>query len=115
MRYIYAIIALICANTAFATIYYNDDGSPDYERINEDMKWIKIEDQLPEKGMPCLLYQTFPSDTVFNCRADPLQRTLVQIGGLRWDGEFISYERQYFSPGLEYITHWMALPKPPKS
>jgi hypothetical protein len=38
MRHICTVIALICANALSATIYYNDDGSPDYDKINEDMQ-----------------------------------------------------------------------------
>lgn len=78
------------------------------------MDWIRVEDQLPEKGVVCLLYITYPKGTSFNCRADPLPRNFIQIGGLRWDGKFISYDDQYSEVGLKYVTHWMPLPEKPK-
>ncbi len=79
------------------------------------MKWISIDDEKPSLGKVCLLYQTYPPDTAFNCRADPLDRNFFHIGGLRYDGKFISYTDQYSTDGLKHITHWMPLPKCPKN
>jgi hypothetical protein len=78
------------------------------------MKWISVEEKLPEMGKVVILYQTYPKGTAFNCRADPLPRNFTHIGGLRYNGKFISYEDQYSDEGLKYITHWMPLPSPPK-
>ncbi len=78
------------------------------------MEWIRIEDKLPEKGIPCLLYISYPKETMFNCRADPMKRCFSVIGGLRWDNKFISYDDQYSEVGLKYISHWMPLPDKPK-
>lgn len=76
--------------------------------------WISIEDRLPLKGKVCLLYQTFPANTIWNCRADPFPRQHIRIGGLRYNGIFVSYEDQYSDEGLKHVTHWMSLPTPPK-
>ena len=78
------------------------------------MEWISVEDQLPEIGHVCILYQTYPKTTMFNCRANPLRRNFTIIGGLRYNGKFIAYHDQYNNNGLEHITHWMPLPDPPK-
>jgi len=77
------------------------------------MEWIKIEDRLPKVGELCLLYQTYPDGTMFNCRADPLPRCFIYVGGLRYNGMFISKEDQYSEKGLKFITHWMPLPNTP--
>lgn len=77
------------------------------------MEWIKIDDQLPSKGEVVLLYQKWPPETMFNCRADPLQRNFTHLGGLRYDGLFIDYQNQYGEP-LKYISHWAKLPEKPK-
>jgi hypothetical protein len=76
------------------------------------MKWIKVSDQMPPKGKVVLLYQSWPPDTMFNCRADPLPRNFTRLGGLRYDGLFIDYQNQYGEP-LKYISHWMPLPDKP--
>jgi hypothetical protein len=77
------------------------------------MKWISVEDQLPQQQTLCLLYITYPPETFFHCRADPLPRNFTVIGGLRYDGIFISYNDQYSECGIPYVTHWMPLPEPP--
>ena len=79
------------------------------------MDWISVKDKEPPKGKIYLLYQTYPPETMFNCRANPLNdRCFIHIGGLRYDGKFISYYDQRSSEGLKYISHWMPLPKPPE-
>jgi hypothetical protein len=78
------------------------------------MQWISVKDRLPEIGEVVLLYQTYPKDTAFNCRADPLERNFTKIGGLRYDENFISYENQYSDHPLFHISHWMPLPEKPK-
>jgi hypothetical protein len=78
------------------------------------MRWIKIEDELPPIGKVCLLYQTYPPETMFNLRADPLVRNFTLIGGLTWNGKFVSYHDQHSAEGLKYISHWMELPEKPK-
>ena len=77
------------------------------------MEWISVKDKMPEQGIPCLLYQTWPPETMFNCRADPLKRTFIKLGGLNYQKKFVLYEDQYSGYILEYVTHWMPLPKPP--
>ncbi len=77
------------------------------------MKWISVKDRLPEIGMVCLLYITYPKDTMFNCLANPLNRDFHRVGGLRYDGKFISYEDHYSENGIEYVSHWMPLPELP--
>jgi hypothetical protein len=77
-------------------------------------EWISVKENLPPIGKVCLLYQTYPKGTMFNLRADPLSRNFIIIGGLRYNGKFISYEDQYSEKGLEHITHWMPLPEAPK-
>lgn len=77
------------------------------------MPWISLEVEMPKVGQSCLLYQTFPPETMFNCRADPLSRTFIQLGGLTWDGLYKSYYAQWGDKGLEHVTHWMPLPEKP--
>lgn len=84
--------------------------------INEyysGLSWIDVKDSLPEVGKVCLLYQTYPEGTMFNCRANPIERNFYFLGGLNYRKEFISNENQYGNP-VEYISHWMPLPNPPK-
>ena len=76
-------------------------------------KWISVKDQVPQQGIVCLLYQTYPPGSMFNCRADPLPRCFIKIGGIRYDGKFILYEDQYSYNGLNHVTHWMPLPTSP--
>jgi hypothetical protein len=78
------------------------------DKMEKKMKWIKVEDQLPEKSKVVLLYQTYPANTIFNCRAGPLPTNFTRLGGLRYDGLFIDYQDQYGEP-LKHITHWMEL------
>jgi hypothetical protein len=75
--------------------------------------WISVTQELPEVGNPVLLCQTYPNDTMFNCRADPLARTFISVGGLVWDGTFKSYYSQYTRDVLSHVTHWMLLPEEP--
>jgi len=51
-RLYYIFIVLCCFGCANATIYYNDDGSPDYDKINEELQkqnkaWENAENDLP--------------------------------------------------------------------
>lgn len=77
-------------------------------------EWTSCNDKLPEEKEICLLYQTYPSDTLFNLRADPIpSRTVIVIGGLRSDDKFVAYHDQWSEEGLKYVTHWMPIPKGP--
>lgn len=76
-------------------------------------RWISVKDKLPEIGSVVLLYQHYPKETMFNCRADPLEMTFVRIGGLRYDNLFVDYQNMYGEP-LKYINYWMPLPQSPK-
>jgi hypothetical protein len=71
------------------------------------MEWIDVEDQKPPIGKPVLLKLTYPEGTMFNCRADPLHRSMIRWGGMRYKGTFVSYEDQYNE--LEYVSHWMEI------
>lgn len=77
------------------------------------MEWINVKERLPEKGVVVLLYQMWPKNTAFNCRADPLEINFTRLGGLRYDDLFIDCQNQYGEP-LKYISHWMPLPDTPK-
>lgn len=77
------------------------------------MFWISVKDKLPPIGNVVLLYQTYPEGSMFNFRADPLNRNFTRLGGMRYDGQFISYENQYGDP-LNYVSHWTHIPAPPK-
>lgn len=119
MYLICALISIFSTCTSAATtIYYDNDGDLSYTWIDitgeQRMEWISVDDRMPEQGKCCLLYQTYPPGTMFNCRADPLNRNFFSVGGLNWKGKFISYEDQYAQDGLKYISHWMPLPPPPK-
>ena len=84
----------------------------DNKTIGIRPKWISVKDKLPPLGKPCLLYQTWPAITMFNLRADPLERTHISLGGINWEGKFITYENQY-NDYLDYVSHWMPLPEVP--
>lgn len=77
-------------------------------------EWISIKDEMPRMGEPVLLIQTFPSKTMFNLRADPLGKCFYLVGGLRYDGKFVSFDNQYSEMGIGHISHWMPLPELPK-
>lgn len=79
------------------------------------MGWISIKIELPKVGEICLLYQTYPPGTAFHCRADPLPRNFIYIGGLRYDGKFIADSDQYSKDGLLHISHWMPAPIKPEN
>lgn len=77
-------------------------------------QWISVKYKRPAIGEVCLLYQTYPAATMFNCRADPLVGIcFMRIGGLIYDGRFVSYENQYIDEELKHVSHWMSLPDPP--
>lgn len=76
-------------------------------------EWISVENQPPPIGQSCLLYQTYPKGTMFNCRQDSLTRTFVHIGGLLHNGIFSDLHNQFENKELKFITHWMPLPTPP--
>jgi len=75
--------------------------------------WIKCSEHPPQKGAIYLLYQTFPEGTVLYLRANPLKKTKIHIGGLRYDGKFVSIYDQFSEEGIKHITHYMPLPEPP--
>lgn len=91
------------------------DGKNYYKEFKNMSGWISVKDEMPPVGRVVLLHQTYPPNTAFNCRADPLIRNFNKVGGLRYDGKFISSEDQYLEEGLKYISHWMQLPNPPIS
>src|SRR5277367_2329856 len=74
--------------------------------FNLKNEWFSVKDKLPEIGQVCLLYQTWPQDTMFNCRADPLRRVHMRLGGLRYNSKFVSYEDQWSEEGLKHVSHW---------
>ena len=74
--------------------------------------WINVKKNLPKIGECCLLYQSYPPHTAFNCLATPLKRQFCLIGGLRWDGKFCSHTEQHLE--IKHISHWMPLPEPPE-
>lgn len=78
-------------------------------------EWIKCNERLPKVGMPVLYFQTWPEDTMFNCRADPLKSTHIGIGGLKFERTWVKYEHQYNDCLLKHVTHWMPLPEVPKN
>ena len=80
----------------------------------EKFKWISVKEKLPAIGETCLLHITYPEGTMFNCRADHLERTNIVIGGLLYNGQFTSIEDQFKYDELKYVSHWMPLPKPPE-
>jgi len=77
-------------------------------------EWVKCSDKMPKQGEVILFYQTYPRETMFNCRADPLPRNFYHVGGLRYDGNFIDNNDQYSIEGIEFVSHWMPLTAPPK-
>lgn len=85
------------------------------ERYSKHIKshWVKCSEQMPSIGKICLLYQTYPEGTMFNCLAHPLPRCFIHIGGRRYDDVFVDYLEQYSEVGIKYVTHWMNLPDAP--
>jgi hypothetical protein len=77
-------------------------------------EWISVEDGLPPEGNICLLYITYPKGTMFNCRADPLNRTNINMGARLYNGIFCSVEDQMSYKELKHVTHWMPLPNQPE-
>ena len=77
-------------------------------------EWINCSEKLPLLQEPVLLYQTWPKGTMFNCRADPLKSTHIKLGGLCYNGGFISYDNQH-GESLKHVSHWMPLPSKPKN
>lgn len=79
--------------------------------------WISVKERLPPLGATVLLYQSWPKDTPFNCRADLLKtENSIWKGGLIYDGTFVEYHYQYKKfATLKYVTHWMPLPMPPQT
>ena len=63
-----------------ATILYEEEGWRKQE-------WVSVDDRLPEKPMPCLVY--------------------VEHYGI-----YVSFYNEGFY--TKYVTHWMPLPEPPK-
>lgn len=76
-------------------------------------EWISVDDRLPDIGETCLLYITWPEGTMFNCRADPLQRTNITLGGRLYNGNFTTLEDQFDYKELKHVSHWMPLPDKP--
>lgn len=86
----------------------------DTKLVFEHSPWISVKDRLPKEREVVLLYITWPPETMFNCRANPLERTFIFVGGLIFDGKFVRYDRQYNDEGVKHVSHWMPLPAPPK-
>lgn len=79
------------------------------------MEWVSVKDRLPEIGQVVMLYITYPKGTMFKMVAYPLKgKTNIRIGGLNFEGKFISYEDQLDIEGIKWVTHWMPLPKHPE-
>ena len=76
------------------------------------INWVKCSERMPPIGQPVLLCQTYPKGSRFNCRADPLSRSFIRWGGLRYNGMFISYNDQYSSDGLKHVSHWAEIEGP---
>ncbi len=69
----------------------------DIERL-KDEQWISVKDRLPEINYLYIVCRTiYPHRIVFEARWE--------------DGKWLSVVT---SNQLEYITHWMPLPEPPK-
>jgi len=79
------------------------------------MGWISINERLPKIGETVLFYQTWPEGTMFNCRAEPLKRTHIAMGGLRFGGEWVYYPYQLSNIIAKHVSHWMPLPDVPKN
>lgn len=65
-------------------------------------EWIKIEDQVPERNTPCLLWH--PSYGIVYGGFDEDGEFCGNYGG-RWEPETLPYNNP---------THWMPLPEPPQ-
>jgi hypothetical protein len=77
-------------------------------------EWISIEKQDSPIGKTVLLCITYPKGTIFNCRADPLERTRIEIGGRLYNGNYVRLIDQFNGNILKNVTHWMPLPRPPE-
>jgi len=63
-------------------------------------EWISVEDRIPEKAMPCMVYIADRGSVMLtNFNGD---FALVRVG----------YPTGFSAHG---VTHWMSLPEPPRS
>ena len=73
------------------------------------MKWISVNDRLPEAGQFVLIWKPGyiqPQRAKFQ----EGKETYPEDGGFRWFGD----NGHVFLGPYENVTHWMPLPEPPK-
>jgi len=76
-------------------------------------RWVSVEDRLPDTSEIVLFYITYPPDTMFNLRADPFPKQNIRLGGLAYNGKWLTYENQYAQHDIQHVSHWMPIPEPP--
>jgi len=70
------------------------------------MKWISVDDRLPDENQPCAIYLWSPKVDIGGMI---LPEFKCYSYGLFFDGEF-HHDSNY--PDAK-LTHWMPLPEPP--
>ena len=68
------------------------------------MKWISVEDRLPDIGVPVWCY----------CFEDYEQRGYYEKTTEYSDGPAHLFKNDYDYNGYLSVTHWMPLPEPPE-
>jgi hypothetical protein len=72
------------------------------------MQWISVKDSLPKLNEPCLLYKNYDTVTYFGLK------NKIMIGQRKHSDHFVSVEFKYSDVPIEFVSHWMPLPKPPE-
>lgn len=73
-------------------------------------EWISVKDKLPIQCEDVLTYGEIPDEEAYETYSP------IYVGFYE-NGKFYStydYYEQYIYISLQYVTHWMPLPEPPK-
>lgn len=105
-------------NAVATTVFYQEHGMPDYERINkcmqeEFMEWISVNDRLPKDDEPVLVYHWED----FHITVGYFEAHNVSFYIESDDTKFYTddgWETEIPWAQKGRVTHWMPLPAPPK-
>lgn len=94
----------------YGTLFYNENGSPDYERINLErccqMQWISVDDRLPE-----IIPETNYSEEILTyCTLTDGEKYFSLDRLVKYNDGEINFMKNTMWGN---VTHWMPLPPPP--